>query len=171
MSENDSGNNIWLKALMNKRTLLMSAVSGLLIITLVFISWYKVEQAKKNTIIAQLEVDRSCDLQQGDCSLTLPGGGSVTLSMAPRPIPLVQKFNIQVNTKGINVEAVAVDFKGTTMNMGPNNVTLSSLEKGVYSGIGMLPVCIRNSMEWQADVYLQGKEGITIAPFVFVTHK
>ena len=76
-----------------------------------------------------------------------------------------------MDTKAIDVDAVAVDFKGTTMNMGPNNVTLKNIQKGSYSGNGMLPVCIRNSMEWQADVYLQGKEGIIVAPFIFVTRK
>lgn len=157
--------------MMNKRTLLMSALSGILIIILVFISWYKVEQAKRNTIIAQVAVDKSCDLQKGECRLTLPDGGYISLSIEPRPIPLVQKFNIKVNTNSVDVNAVAIDFKGTTMNMGPNNVTLESLQNGTYTGQAMLPVCIRNSMEWQADVYLQGKKGIIVAPFVFVTRK
>ncbi len=156
---------------MNKRTILMSVVSGILIVSLAFISWYKLEQARKNTILAQVAIDKTCDLQKKDCRLSLPNGGGVTLSIEPRPIPLVKKFDIKVNVNGMDVEAVAVDFKGTTMNMGPNNVTLKLLEANNYSGQGMLPVCIRNSMEWQADVYLQGKDGIIIAPFIFVTHK
>ena len=57
------------------------------------------------------------------------------------------------------------------MNMGPNNVTLKPQQPGLYSGQGMLPVCIRNSMEWQADVYVQTDEGIFVAPFIFVTRK
>ncbi len=156
---------------MNKRTVLMLVFSGILIAILILTSWYKTERARKNTIIAQVEADRSCDLQKGECSLKLPDGGLVSLSIEPRPIPLVQNFNIKVNIKGIEVEAVAVDFKGTTMNMGPNNVTLKVLQNNIYTGNGMLPVCIRNSMEWQADVYLQGKDGIIIAPFVFETRK
>lgn len=156
---------------MNKRTLLMLVFSGILIAILIVTSWYKTEQARKNTIIAQVEADRSCDLQKGECSLKLPDGGEVSLSIEPRPIPLVQNFNIKVNIKDFDVEAVAVDFKGTTMNMGPNNVTLKSLQNNTYAGNGMLPVCIRNSMEWQADVYLQGKDGVIIAPFIFVTRK
>ena len=156
---------------MNKRTVLMSVVSGILMVSLVFISWYKLEQAKKNTILAQVALDKTCDLQKMDCRLVLPNGGDVTLSIEPRPIPLVKKFDIKVSINGMDVEAVAVDFKGTTMNMGPNNVTLKLLGDNHYSGQGMLPVCIRNSMEWQADVYLQGKDGIIIAPFVFFTHK
>ena len=156
---------------MNKRTILMSLLSGILIIILVFISWYKVEQAKRNTIIAQVEVDRSCDLQKESCRIILPDGGDITLSIEPRPIPLVQKLNIRVDTNGVDVDAVAIDIKGTTMNMGPNNVTLKLSQNNTYTGHGMLPVCIRNSMEWQADVYLQSKEGIIVVPFIFVTNK
>ncbi|NOQ77868.1 MAG: hypothetical protein GQ546_00550 [Gammaproteobacteria bacterium] len=156
---------------MDKRTLLMLSISGVLIVALLFSGYYKVEMAKKNNVIAQIEPDKSCDLQKTACTLKLPGGGEVTLDIQPKPIPLVQNINITVNTDVIKAEAVSVDFKGTTMNMGPNNVRLKSSTPNVYSGKGMLPVCIRNSMEWQADVYLQTSEGIIIAPFIFVTRK
>ena len=149
----------------------MLAVSGLLIVIMLFAAYYKTEQARKNTIISKVEPDKTCDLQKNACSLNLPGGAKVTLSIAPKPIPLVKKITITVNTSLIDAENVAVDFKGTTMNMGPNNVTLKSAQPGVYTGQGMLPVCIRNSMEWQADVYLQTSEGIVVAPFIFETRK
>ncbi len=156
---------------MDKNTPVLLGISGLLIIALLFAGYYKVELAKKNNVIARLDVDKSCDLQKMACRLKLPDGGEVTLDIQPRPIPLVQTINIKVNTNAIKAEAVSVDFKGTTMNMGPNNVKLSASSSDVYSGKGMLPVCIRNSMEWQADVYLQTSEGIVIAPFIFVTRK
>ena len=147
----------------------MLALSGFLIIALLFAGYYKIEMAKKNTIIARIEPDKSCNLQLKACRLKLPDGGEVTLAIEPRPIPLVQTFKIKVETSDIDAEAISVDFKGTTMNMGPNNVTLKAQQAGLYSGKGMLPVCIRNSMEWQADVYIQTKDGIFVAPFIFVT--
>lgn len=156
---------------MDKRTLLMLGISGVLIAALLFAGYYKIEIARKNNIIAQLMPDKSCDLQKTACSLKLPNGGEVMLDIQPRPIPLVQNIDIKVNTMAIKAEAIAVDFKGTTMNMGPNNVKLMTLTPDSYSGKGMLPVCIRNSMEWQADVYIQTSEGIVIAPFIFVTRK
>ena len=154
----------------------MLGLSGFLIIALLIGGYYKVEMAKKNTIIARVAIDKTCDLQLKNCSLKLPNGGEVTLAIEPRPIPLVKKFNINVTTNNVKAEAISVDFKGTTMNMGPNNVKLKSLQSdnlhfNKYAGQGMLPVCIRNSMEWQADVYVQTDEGIFVAPFIFVTHK
>jgi len=157
--------------MMEKRTSLMFGISGLLIVALLLTGYYKVEMAKKNNVIAQIDADKSCDLQQTACSLKLPGGGEVTLELQPRPIPLVKKIAIKVNTKAVKAEAVSVDFKGTTMNMGPNSVRLKASAPDLYSGEGMLPVCIRNSMEWQADVYIQTSNGVIIAPFIFVTRK
>ena len=156
---------------MDKNTPLLLGISALLIVALLFAGYYKIELAKKNNVIARVAADKSCDLQKTACKLKLPNGGAVTLDIQPRPIPLVQTLNIKVNTDVIKAEAVTVDFKGTTMNMGPNNVKLSASNPDLYSGKGMLPVCIRNSMEWQADVYIQTDEGIVIAPFIFVTRK
>lgn len=156
---------------MERRTLLKLVISSFLIAALLFAGYYKIEMAKKNNIIARIAPDKSCDLQTMTCSLTVPNGGEVSLSIEPRPIPLVQNFKINVKTNNIKAEAVTVDFKGTTMNMGPNSVMLDSQQSGIYSGTGMLPVCIRNSMEWQADVYVQTNEGIIVAPFIFVTRK
>ncbi len=156
---------------MDKKTLLKLVFSGFLVLALIFAGYYKIELARKSTIIAQIEPDNSCDLQVMACTLAIPGGGEVTLNIQPRPIPLVQKFNIDVQLNHMEAEAVSIDFKGTTMNMGPNNVKLQAQTAVHYSGQGMLPVCIRNSMEWQADVYIQTHEGIYIAPFIFVTSK
>lgn len=154
---------------MERRTLLMLIASTILMVTLLIAGYYKVELAKKNTILVRVEPDKSCDLQKEACRLKLPDGGEITLDIEPRPIPLVKIFKIIVKTSNINAEAVSVDFKGTTMNMGPNNVKLEAQQAEIYAGQGMLPVCIRNSMEWQADVYVQTKEGIFVAPFIFVT--
>lgn len=149
----------------------MLVLSGLLIVVMIFAAWYKTELAKKNNVISRIAADKSCDLQITACSLNVPDVGSVTLSIEPRPIPLVQNITIKVSTDAKDIETVAVDFKGTTMNMGPNNVTLKVQQPGIYAGQGMLPVCIRNSMEWQADVYLQTSSGVVVAPFLFVTRK
>lgn len=156
---------------MDKRIFLMLILSVILIIALLSIAYYKTELGNKNNLLLRVEADRSCDLQKNACSLKIPDGGVVTLSMEPRPIPLVQELNIKVQTLSINAEKIAIKFNGTDMNMGPNNVTLMAQENGIFTGTGMLPVCIRNSMEWQAEVYVQTEDGIIIAPFIFETRK
>lgn len=149
----------------------MLILSVVLIVILISAAYYKTELGKNNNLILKMIPDKSCDLQKNACSLKMPNGGQVTLAIEPRPIPLVQKLNINVRTSAINAEKIAVKFNGTDMNMGPNNVTLSAQENDVFTGTGMLPVCIRNSMEWQAEVYVQTDDGIIIAPFIFQTRK
>ena len=148
----------------------MSILSVVLIVVLVSAAWYKSQQEKTQEVLLRLEADRNCDLQKSACTLKW-SDGVVSLSITPRPVPLVKPINISVQLERLKVEAIAVDFKGTTMNMGPNNVKLANTQNGRWTGTGMLPVCIRNQMEWQADVYLQTDKGIIIAPFIFVTHK
>lgn len=154
---------------MEKQTLLKLLFSGFFIVTLLFAGYYKTEMARKNNIIAHIEADKSCDLQHNACTLKIPGGAEITLEIEPRPIPLVQKFDIKVTTNKLEAQVVSVDFKGVSMDMGPNNVTLKAQNSAFYSGQGMLPVCIRNTMEWQANVYIQTPDGIYIAPYTFVT--
>jgi len=149
----------------------MLVLSAALITILIAAAYYKTELTRKNNLIVRAEPDKSCDLQKSACSLTIPDGGTVLLDIEPRPIPLVQGLKIKVQTSSIDAEKIAIKFNGTSMNMGPNNITLLARGSGVFTGQGMLPVCIRNSMEWQADVYVQTDEGIIIAPFIFVTRK
>jgi hypothetical protein len=81
---------------MERSTPLMLALSGFLIIALLFAGYYKIEMAKKNTIIARIEPDKSCNLQLKACGLKLPDGGEVTLAIEPRPIPLVQLSKLKL---------------------------------------------------------------------------
>jgi len=163
---------IYYNARMDKKTLFMLAISGLLILILSATAYYKSELAKQENIIARGTPNKTCDLHKSDCHLELPGGGKVTLAINPRPIPLVSKLDIQVKVEGKQeVNSVLVDFQGTSMNMGPNTVMMKKLAEGQFSGNGMLPVCIRNSMEWQADVLIRTDAGTLSAPFIFITNK
>ena len=160
---------------MEKKVLLMLSVSVILILLLLTAAYYKVQLSQKQNIIVQAEPQPDCDLQTSVCQVNIPGGGEVSLYIEPRPIPLVTQLDLNVKIKDLKAEAVSVDFQGTTMNMGPNSVVLNSKsvsdEHSSFQGKGMLPVCIRNSMEWKAQVFVQTQEGIVVAPFIFVTHK
>ena len=153
----------------------MLFASVFLMLMLLAAAYYKVQLSKSQDIIFQAEPDLNCDLQKSVCSVSIPGDGEISFSIEPRPIPLVTRINLNVSIKSIKAEAVSVDFQGTSMNMGPNNVALKSKVLGEdhssFQGTGMLPVCIRNSMQWKAQVYVQTDEGIIVAPFIFVTHK
>ena len=140
-----------------------------LALTLSFSIFYKLNLIGSDTVIAELAPDASCSLHESACTLSLDDGKSITLSISPRPVPLLTKFDIQVTTELINTRGVTVDFQGTTMNMGLNRVDLKKQDSNTYKGQGVLPVCILKSMEWQAQVFVKTKDGMYIAPFIFVT--
>ena len=154
-----------------KNNALMIAASFVLVLTLSFSVLYKLQLSQSDTIIAQAEADKTCDLHKSDCSLTMPSGEKITLSIEPRPIPLLTKFNIDVKTESIDANNVIVDFQGTTMNMGLNRVELKQKSSGQFQGHGVLPVCLLKSMEWQAQVFVKTDNGMFVAPFIFVTTK
>ena len=79
-------------------------------------------------------------------------------------------LQLKVETQGVKVNSIQVDFVGIGMEMGYNR---SKLEKRDNNFIGkvILPACIRAKMEWKAKVLLTTDTGITMIPFVFYTIK
>ncbi|WP_456379035.1 hypothetical protein [Thiolapillus sp.] len=112
-----------------------------------------------------------CDLHDGSCAADLPGGGRVEFSILPRTIPLTKPLQLQVQVQGREVRKVEVDFSGVTMNMGYNRPRLQAVEKGRFEGEGMLPVCIRQRMDWEAKLMLDTPDGLIIVPYRFETVK
>lgn len=116
-----------------------------------------------------LPLDEQCDLQRQACTRTLPGGGEITFSIEPRPIPLITPLKLQVKVKGIEAQRVEVDFAGVSMKMGYNRPRLEAVAAGLFSGEGLLPVCIRQRMDWEAQVILHTPGNTISVPYRFVT--
>ncbi|MES9971608.1 MAG: hypothetical protein ABW092_16365 [Candidatus Thiodiazotropha sp.] len=114
-------------------------------------------------------VDPTCDLRAGACTTQLNGGGSVTFSIQPRDIPAVKPLQLRVDLEGIQANSIAVDFSGVDMNMGFNRTRLNSQGDGVFSGNGMLPVCVWDAMEWEAQLLIDTRQGLISVPYRFIT--
>ncbi len=117
----------------------------------------------------RVPLDPACDLKKAACTSQIPGGGKVTLSITPRPIPVMEKIQIAVQTEDLKARAVEVDFAGVDMNMGFNRYKLTAAGGGRFGGIGVLPVCIRDRMAWEATVMIHTLDGLIAAPFRFDT--
>ena len=116
-------------------------------------------------------LDAACDLQSGPCASAIPGGGRITLSIAPHPIQLLRPLTITVTVEGLDAQTVEVDFVGVDMNMGYNRHPLQTQGNGQYSGEATLPVCIIGRMAWQASVIVTSGKTRAVAPFRFVTRR
>lgn len=108
-----------------------------------------------------------CDLQQQACAASLPGGGSLELSITPRPIPFLQALRVEVSTTGVQPRKVEVDFAGATMNMGYNRSELSATAPGRHAGQSSLPVCVSGGMTWVATVIVETDRQRISVPFRF----
>lgn len=132
---------------------------------------YKVWPLLHPEVAYRAALDDSCDLRAGACQSALPDGGSVTFGIEPRAIPVVKPLTFDVQITGLTVESVEIDFVGTDMNMGFNRPKLQRVGEGHFRGNGILPVCVRDAMEWEARVLMKTASGLYSAPYRFVTVK
>ena len=146
-------------------------ILGLLLIVLVAVAAGKVWPILHPPLIRIATPDSGCDLRAGHCIARFPDGGSVSLAIAPRAIPVVTPLMLDVAISGPETTAVEVDFVGVDMPMGFNRVALQETPAGLYAGQGMLPVCARARMTWEARVLIHTPEGILAAPFRFETDR
>ncbi|BAN35729.1 hypothetical protein SCD_n01918 [Sulfuricella denitrificans skB26] len=118
-----------------------------------------------------LPLNAACDLHQGPCTTSLPGGGRLEFSLEPRPIPVLRPLRLQVRATGIKADSVEVDFAGVDMKMAFNRPRLVSGKEGLFTGEATLPVCVRNKMAWQATVLVEADGQRIAVPFRFETKR
>lgn len=110
-----------------------------------------------------------CDLAKQSCVATLPDGGQLEFSIAPRPILPLKPLTLQAKVKDTEVRKLEVDLVGTDMKMGYNRPELRG-GNGQFSGQASLPVCITGKMEWDATVLIDTGKSLIAVPFRFATH-
>ncbi len=119
-----------------------------------------------------IELPRStCDLQAGPCSVALPGGGELSFTIEPRPIPVLRPIRLEARLSGASASSVEVDFSGVDMKMGFNRPALQSAGAGRFSGEATLPICTTDSMAWRATLLVNSGGKLYAAPFEFTTKR
>lgn len=156
---------------MNRSTGVLWTLLGLLTTSLAGIAVYTAWPVLFPDVVAVSPLDPDCDLRAGPCTAVLPGGGGVSFEILPDEIPVLRPLGLNVRLEGMRAHGVEIDFAGTEMNMGYNRVPLRQGAPDLWQGQGMLPVCVRNRMEWEATVLLSTAEGLMAAPFRFETYR
>lgn len=123
------------------------------------------------SVAASAVSEPGCDLHLGPCDAHFRDGFSVRFGIVPGAIPVIAPLQLNVETGGIEVRAVEVDFAGVDMDMGFNRVPLKEVRPGRYAGQGMLPVCVRDQMRWEARILIHTPQGIRAASFRFDTKR
>jgi hypothetical protein len=144
-------------------------IIGILFVGIAAVALYKTWPMIFPDLAYEAELDNSCDLHDGACTSRVHDNGLVTLSITPREIPLVKPLEFEVGLQELAATKVEINFVGVDMNMGFNRFRLTLAEEGKYTGSGMLPVCVMDSMEWEAQVLLSTDQGLISVPYRFVT--
>jgi len=119
-----------------------------------------------------LEVDNQCDLNVTACRRALNGAGSIKFAIEPRPIFGVSPLVFSLDAQSLDVSRAMLDLSGTVMNMGSYRFDFKRSAEGRWVAEGVLPVCIRNEMEWRAEVWLDTQQqGLVKVPFIFTAAK
>ena len=111
-----------------------------------------------------------CDLQQQACTVSLPEGGKVTLEFDPHPVWPMKDFSMRLQSDGVEIQKAVISFTGVDMNMGLNRFELKPIDNAL-AGKAILPICVRNRMEWEGRLRISTSSGVFDAPFRFETYK
>ena len=155
------------------RTALLWLLASLLAVTAVGVAVYKVWPMLYPHTGERAALNTACDLRTSACSVRFASGGQVVLDIRPRGIPVAQQLDIDVQLHEIPTPLrVELDLSGLDMDMGYNRIALTSTgTQGGFAGVGMLPVCVRDHMSWEARVLIYLPDGIIAAPFRFETER
>ena len=119
-----------------------------------------------------LSVDVECVLNDAACNTLLADSSTFSFAIGPKPILGASPLSFKLSVENIDVHSAVLDLKGVSMNMGSYRFDLEPDGKGGFMAEGNLPVCVRNQMQWQAEVWLKTSEqGLIKAPYLFTAYK
>ncbi len=142
---------------------------GLLLLAVFGVALYRVWPMLHPDVSLEIPADPDCDLRAGPCISSLGGESRVSFSIEPKEIPLVKPLQLRVDLQGVQASSVEVDFSGVDMDMGFNRVKLEPVAEGAFAAKGILPVCVRDAMEWEAKVLISSQQGLSSVAYRFIT--
>ena len=154
---------------MTTKQIISWSILVVLLLTLGITAVYKSWPYLNPELIASAPLDSECDLRVAPCTGVLSDGRSITFEIEPKPIPVMKSLQFSVRLQGLDGEGVEIDIQGVDMNMGYNRFKLTAIDHGLFKGKGVLPICTRAAMEWEARVLVQTRRGLVAAPYRFVS--
>ena len=98
-------------------------------------------------------------------------GSNITLSIEPKPIPLMKPIKLTIETKNVNLDKLDLKVFATNMNMGLIEKSLKKVNKNRYEGKITLPTCIVGNMIWNVNIIANKPTKSLGATFEFQTGK
>ncbi|OCL84289.1 hypothetical protein [Arcobacter porcinus] len=159
------------KDLRNKeiRMNIILILSSILLVILYFIiDFNSIYQSFKKDINYVIQ-DENCDLKNSSCKIVLENGTELILDIEPKNIPLMNNLTFVLTSNKKDLENISLNIYSTTMNMGEINTLFHNIGDGYYSLKTMLPACVYDKMDWNADIKIEENNKILGARFNFET--
>ena len=119
-----------------------------------------------------LAYDPQCNLNEAACRTRILDQGALSFSIEPRPIYGASPLAFAVQADGLDVEAATLTLSGVSMDMGSYHFELEADGSDTYQVDGNLPVCVRNQMQWKAELRLKTRShGLVLVPYIFTAYK
>ncbi|MCW8888898.1 MAG: hypothetical protein OQK25_07540 [Gammaproteobacteria bacterium] len=156
--------------MMKQDRILWIVVAILLIAVVVLLSYIQFFQ-QKQVVIESAKFNPECQLTAFPCRVQLNSGAIVQLTISPQPVEVMKPLDVRVDLEQIEANRVVAQFNGVGMNMGINRYIFSRHQDGSYRATVTLPICVRNRMDWEAEIQLETDQGIITVPYKFETIK
>ena len=154
-----------------KQDKILWIVVGILLFTVVTLLIYVQFFHQSQEIIERAALNPECKEAGFPCRVNLKNGGSVQLTISPQPVEVMKPLDVHVELNQIEAKIVVAQLNGVGMNMGINRYIFNKEQDGSYRATVTLPICVRNRMDWEAEILLETQQGIIIAPYQFETIK
>jgi len=151
---------------LNKQSLSIVVMLAFLVVPVIIFAFFVWRETSLDAVETGV-VDSSCDLHSATCEARFNHGGSLMLSVNPRPITPLTQLDLEVQLVNMDAQQVLVDFQGIGVDMGFYRPELKINNDSLYSGQASLSVCTLDKMLWQATVIVKSEKGMMIAPFRF----
>ncbi len=116
-----------------------------------------------------LQVSAACQLDLADCRAQDQAGHQLSISLFPRPVPLMQDVGVIVTPQGFPaIHAVEIEIEGVNMFMGQQQAALSASGAN-WTGSFALPICSKTLMQWQVSLRIKTATTDYQAVFPFST--
>nr|CAA6830752.1 MAG: Unknown protein [uncultured Thiotrichaceae bacterium] len=122
-----------------------------------------------------LTTQAGCDLSYSTCVAKDQHGHEVSISLSPRPVPILKDVAVEVSIQGMEAIRVAqISIEGLNMYMGVQIIPLTLTDTGNFSeqkltGVLKLPVCTSQKMDWKAALVVQTNTKEYRADYPFTT--
>ena len=117
----------------------------------------------------QFSSEAKCFLQDRPCTASTEQA-QITLTLTPRPVPLMQPVQASIKISGLNdLNAIELKIEGMNMYMGFQNVQLVKQSNTDWQGNFSLPICSEAEMQWLVTVALSSPQQNYQARFNLVT--